>query len=1035
MIFFYCYCFSAFSQTIYRPFFLSKENHIIYIPDDKGNIIPDFSYCGYMGGDDTIPNARIRVIVPVQNGDATSSIQNAINYVSHLPKDKYGIRGAILLQRGTYHVFGRLNIDSSGVILRGCGMGKNGTILLAEGKNRETLIRIMGIKDSIEEKPVQVTDNYVPVGAKKIHVNDIKKFKIGDNIAVHRPCTKEWINALGMNDFGGESGWLGWKPGDEEIVWDRKVYAIKGNEITLDAPITTALDTRYGGATISVYHWPGRISKVGIENLRLISNFDSTNTKDEEHCWMAITFENVENAWVRQVIFEHFAGSAVYILNTCKKITVQDCESLSPISEIGGERRYAFRTDGQETLFQRIYSEYGYHDFAVGFCAPGPNAFVQCESHLPYSYSGSIDSWASGVLFDNVKIDGGALCFKNLGHENHGAGWNAANSVFWQCSAALIACYSPPTAQNWAFGCWAEPDGNGHWYQSNEHIQPFSLYYAQLQDRLHKNVSYLSQLLEINTNENSSPSIEEANYLTSISNRPPLTLQEWIEQANVRDPIPIVATDIQSIYNIKSYQDLSKQIKLPTAPPVRIKNGWIVRGNKVVTGERYQVPWWSGDIQPKNLDHALPAITRFVPGRIGKGLTDDLNALSDEMLKRHVVAIEQNYGLWYDRRRDDHERVRRMDGNVWPPFYELPFERSGQGTAWDGLSKYDLTKYNVWYWARLKEFADLADKKGLILIHFNYFQHNLLEAGAHWVDFPWRTANNINNTGFPEPPPFAGDKRIFMADQFYDTSNLIRRKLHIAYIEKCLENFKENSGVIQLTGAEYTGPLPFIQFWLDVINRWELKNKKKELIGLSVTKDVQDAILYDTSRSKIVDIIDIRQWYYQADGDLYAPPGGRNLSPRQLGRIFHPKSTSFEQVYRAVYEYRKKFPEKAVIYSADGYDKFAWAVFMAGGSLASIPNIPDSNFLIEATNMSPLNSNINGEWILANKGNGYIIYLSLVKSVSIDLRNYPKKFIVYRINPKDGCILGKKEIIQGGRIVHIQKLIPGDQVIWIRKIS
>jgi hypothetical protein len=90
-----------------------------------------------------------------------------------------------------------------------------------------------------------------------------------------------------------------------------------------------------------------------------------------------------------------------------------------------------------------------------------------------------------------------------------------------------------------------------------------------------------------------------------------------------------------------------------------------------------------------------------------------------------------------------------MDGEVWPPFYELTFARSGKDTGMDGLSKYDLTKYNPFYWGRLKEFADLADHEGLLLVHQNYFQHNIIEAGAHYADFPWRTANNINNTGFP----------------------------------------------------------------------------------------------------------------------------------------------------------------------------------------------------------------------------------------------------------------------------------------------
>ena len=175
----------------------------------------------------------------------------------------------------------------------------------------------------------------------------------------------------------------------------------------------------------------------------------------------------------------------------------------------------------------------------------------------------------------------------------------------------------------------------------------------------------------------------------------------------------------------------------------------------------------------------------------------------------------------------------------------MPFARSGKETAWDGLSKYDLTKYNHWYWNRLKQFADLADQKGLVLIHQNYFQHNIIEAGAHYADFPWRTANNINNAGFPEPVPYAGDKRIFMAEQFYDTAHPVRRELHKKYIRQCLDNFSDNNGVIQMIGEEFTGPLHFVQFWLNTINEWETEKRKKQIIGLSTTKDVQDAILSD----------------------------------------------------------------------------------------------------------------------------------------------------------------------------------------------
>lgn len=1018
------------AQTAPAPLTVDKRGDLVYHPDQRGDQIPDFSYAGYMAGDDTIPDVPVRVLVPSMRGDATTSIQGALDYVGRLPENQAGIRGAVLLAPGVYHLVGRLKMQSSGVVLRGSGMENGGTTLIAEGIRRATLLRVDGKQDRTEAKAVRVTDAYVPVGAVSLHVADPGAFKTGDQVTVTRPCTNAWIQKLGMVDFGGQSGWLGWKPGDEDIHWDRKIVAVRGNELTLDAPITTALDSAYGGGTVAVYHWPGRISQLGIENMKLVSAYDTTNPKDESHCWMAITLENVQDAWVRQVVFSHFAGSAVYAISTSRRITVEDCKSLDPISEIGGWRRYTFCTDGQQTLFQRLYSERGYHDFAVGFCAAGPNVFVQCKAHLPYSFSGAIDSWSSGTLFDGVRIDGGALSFKNLGQDYHGAGWSAANSMCWQCDAALISCYKPPTAQNWAFGCWSEPAGHGYWSQPNEHISPFSLYYAQLAERLGRNMDSRSRLMNILSDPTSSPTPAEAAALIALAEKPGPLLSDWIDSASSRDPIPVSARGVKTLSETGFNPVRSKPVK---APAMRVVNGWLVRGEKVLTGTRYEVPWWRGDVQPEDLASAAPAVTRYVPGRVGKGLTDDLDAETDLMQKNHVVALEQNYGLWYDRRRDDHERVRRMTGDVWVPFYELPFARSGKGTAWDGLSQYDLTRYNPWYWNRLKEFSDLADEKGLVLIHKNYFQHNIIEAGAHWVDFPWRSANNINHTGFPEPPPFAGDKRIFMAKQFYDTANLVRRKLHIAFIRKCLDDFKDNTGVIQLTAAEFTGPLHFMQFWLDVIGRWEKHTGIRECIGLSATKDVQDAILQDPRRAPLVDVIDIRQWYYEKDSTLYAPGGGLNLAPRQLARLYRPKGSSFSQVYRAVRDYREKYPAKAVIYSAGRYDVFGWAAFMAGGSLAAIPTVSDSRFLTQASRMSP--SDLEGyppdAYLLSDPGNAYILYLGGMQTVRLDLSRVQGQVVVRRINPRTGEVTADSQSIDGGKTVTLHSDFT--EVIWISR--
>ncbi|KIA92132.1 pectate lyase [Pedobacter kyungheensis] len=1013
-----------------KPIFKGKDGKMAYTSDAQGNRIPDFSYAGYMAGEKDIPTATVKIVVPLVEGDATAYIQRAIDMVSAMQPGKDGLRGAVLLEKGTYQVAGTLKIAASGVIIRGSGMGADGTKIFATGLDRIGVIRILGKNDKIQEAAVAITDAYVPVNATQLALANAGGFKVGDRITIQRPSTKEWIETLKTVEFGGGESALGWKPGTRDIFWDRKITAINGSTITFDAPITTALDAKFGGATVSKYKWNGRIAQVGVENLKLESDFRKDNIKDEYHRWTAICLENVEDAWVRQVVFEHFAGSAVNVLASAKRITVEDCKSLAPISEIGGERRYTFLTTGQQTLFQRLYSEYGYHDFAVGFCAPGPNVFVQCQSYLPFSFSGAYDSWASGVLFDIVNIDGQALSYLNRGQDGQGAGWSAANSVFWQCSAARMDNYQPPTAQNWAFGTWAQFAGNGYWDMSNEQIQPRSLYYAQLKDRVGNSVDARTFVLPVETEASSSPPVDVALKLTKLAYKPALTLSEYIDSATERNPIPTAKGQAKLVTS----EGFHRSNTIQTAGVMAVKNGWLTRGNEIVLGDRQDVPWWNGSARPYGLKNTKFHITRFVPGREGNGLTDNLDDITDSMQNGPVKILDHNYGLWYDRRRDDHERIRRMDGEVWAPFYELPFARSGQDKAWDGLSKYDITKYNLWYWDRLKTFANLADQKGLVLIHENYFQHNIIEAGAHYADFPWRTANNINSTGFPEPVPYAGDKRIFMAEQFYDISNEHRRAIHKAYIRKCLENFDGNSGVIQLIGAEFTGPLHFVQFWIDTIKEWEKETGKHPIIGLSVTKDVQDAILDDPERANVVDLIDIRYWHYQADGTAYAPQGGQSLAPRQHARLLKPKKTSFEEVYRAVSEYKIKFPEKAVIYSGDSYDSFGWAILMAGGSLSNADLIDKATLnLISGTKpFLPAGKNAK-QYGLENTGKTYVLYNASAEALSLDLSKATGKFSVKILNPKNGKVL-KEEKINGNAVSKISKTGAGDELIIINKI-
>lgn len=1018
-----CLLFAPMDKTKAQNFGLEvKNNKLIYAPDAQGNRILDFSYCGYRSSETPLPVLPNTIFVPWRDGDASDIIQRAIDYVSGLKPDAKGFRGAVVLDKGTFSLDKNLMISTSGVVLR--GSGKTQTILIKRGYDRSAMIKIEGVNDLKVNDSISITTSYIPVNEKTFSIASTVKIKAGDRIKIFRPSTKEWIASIGCNIFGGGIDALGWKPGDTDLYWDRTVKAVNGNNISIDAPLTVAIDAKYGGGKIISYQWRSRISESGIENLTLESDYNKLYPKDEDHCWTGISVENAENCWVRQINFRHFAGNAVFLQPTASRITVEDCISKEPVSENGGYRRATFFNMGQLNLVQRCYSENGIHDFAVGFTAPGPNAFVQCEAKEALGFSGSVDAWACGLLFDIVNIDGHNLTFKNLGQDKNGAGWNTANSLFWQCSAAEIECYSPATdAKNRAYGCWAQFSGNGEWDESNNHVQPRSFFYAQLQERLNKDITAQACILPRSTDASSSPTVEAAREMIKEARKPLVTLEQWINDHETAAP-----WDTKNTFSADNLKSKPMRIRA-YIPKISVENGKLTCDGALISGGKTDIQWWSGKTKFSYLSKMKPHLTRFVPGREGYGLTDRIDSVITYMKNNDVAVLDHNYGLWYDRRRDDHERIRRRDGDVWAPLYELPFGRSGQGTAWDGLSKYDVFRPNQWYWSRLKEFADKAQRQGLMLFHEDFFQHNIIEAGAHWVDCPWRSANNVNDLGFPEPVNFTGDKRVFMADIFYDISNVNRRNAFRNYIRQGLNAFAGNNNVVHLISAEYTGPLSFVQFWLDVIDEWQRETGNNALVALSCTKDVQDAVLSDPKRAAIVDIIDIRYWHYKTDG-VYAPEGGLNLAPRQHARLQKVGKVTFTEAYKAVNEYRTKYPDKAVTYYAQNYPDMAWAVLMAGGSCPQLP-VKDEEFLKAVAGADKAMVNSDTYKIIRKKGGDMIIYATQNEDIPVDLEG--GKYSIRLINPESGNISIYQKSLSGIKTYTLRNTLGKTGIYWFHK--
>jgi hypothetical protein len=481
----------AFAQNSSALIQLSAQGRLQYVPDSRGNTVPDFSAVGYRNGEAAIPTVPVAVTLVPATGDNRARIQAAIDQVSALPLNASGFRGAVLLTAGTYPVNGSLVVRASGVVLRGQGAGPTGTKLLATLRQQHTLLEFTGAgRASVQGSSSKaITNSYLPIGARTCTVASGHTFAVGDLVVLRRAPNQAWISLLGMDTLHAQdSTCVDWTPSSYTIDFKRKVTAVSGNTITLDAPVVDPIDQTYATGYLLKYTWTGKIENVGIENLRLDSEYSSPT--DEQHGWDGVDFTNAQNGWVRDVEVYHFGFAAVRVLTSSAFISVLNSKCFDAIALTQGERKYSFCVEGQRNLVMDCFTRLGRHDFMTGARVAGPNAFVRCTATQQLNIAGPHGRWATGTLYDNLVGDG-PLNLENRRISGTGHGWAGAQNMLWNCTAATATVQSPPGHVNWSVGTHAVVTGAGIFFTGPGYVEstgtfvaPQSLYDRQLCERL-----------------------------------------------------------------------------------------------------------------------------------------------------------------------------------------------------------------------------------------------------------------------------------------------------------------------------------------------------------------------------------------------------------------------------------------------------------------------------------------------------------------------------------------------------------------------
>ncbi|NRA11659.1 MAG: hypothetical protein HRT57_06875, partial [Crocinitomicaceae bacterium] len=477
----------------------------------SGIKIPDFSRAGYKGGGVPLPTVLVKLTISPISGDNTAHIQNAIDAVSAMPMDSNGFRGAVLLNSGVYEVRGTLEINTSGVILRGTGRGNNTTTnthLMGTGDSpsERSIIEMGGMDNTKFEGEIAGTQTdiisaFVAAGDKKFVVADASSFQVGDNIIIRHPCTQDWIDAV---DGGGTDSDPDWEVGDEPIIFNTRIEKIRCDTIYTNSPVFSSLNRSLAQSYIYKYDRDGLVENVGIENIRIDIEYDLSDPTDKNHAKRAVEISLVENAWVKGCEFSHFYYSGVE-LETANYVTISDCHALKPKGPTSGGYKYNFNVTAasQNILFTNCVASEARHAFVSnGASTVAGIVFHKCTSISPLTSSEGHRRWTTGLLYDCF-IDSGynpgrVISLINRGSWGTGHGWSSANSVVWNSdvtrpgSDGKIVVQRPPTAQNFAIGCkgivtgvgpYQHPAGFIEGSNNSNLLVPNSLYEGQLTSR------------------------------------------------------------------------------------------------------------------------------------------------------------------------------------------------------------------------------------------------------------------------------------------------------------------------------------------------------------------------------------------------------------------------------------------------------------------------------------------------------------------------------------------------------------------------
>ncbi|HVZ79369.1 MAG TPA: glycoside hydrolase family 9 protein [bacterium] len=422
--------------------------------------LDDYSYSGYklsqVGLGDAIPCNNVTVS---SSGDITTAVRTGLSTL-------VGMGGGTLwLPSGSVTLSGTVTITGGNIRILGAGSGAT-TVVIASSYNpgdklTEAPFTFMGgggisYSQWAEPGKAPVTTSCADVnrGDLSVTVGSAASFAVGNWVVVQQYF---WPNFSTINSAG---NWTTDPPGtgtdgafSNTLCYPRKITAIAGNVITLDAPIPFSLHN--SDATVWFYKPNGGqyIENDGIEGMtiQVLANSNDSGRP----AGTALAFKGVFNGWARDVKVLNVAKNGIKPAWSTR-ITVLDCSITGAQDYGGGGWGYGFYTYASSAvLFKRCTATNLRHNFTTEYAMTNMVVYTRCNSIKTMGNSASVTmecddthfAYSQRLLWDMMTQTNNGLLAENRETQSNNAYETFAGGVVWNYSGTSANPYG-----NWQAG-------------------------------------------------------------------------------------------------------------------------------------------------------------------------------------------------------------------------------------------------------------------------------------------------------------------------------------------------------------------------------------------------------------------------------------------------------------------------------------------------------------------------------------------------------------------------------------------------------